>query len=77
MSAAANSETGGAASGQPKRPPVASGALPLLGHLLELRRNPLAMMQRVHDECGEAGVIDLAGNPITMFYGAKDLSGET
>ncbi len=74
MSAAANPSARAAAqatSGSPKHPPVASGALPLLGHLLELRRNPLAMMQRVHDECGEAGVIDLAGNPITMFYGAK------
>jgi sterol 14-demethylase len=60
-----------AAGGGPQHAPVASGSLPLLGHLLELRRNPLATMQRVHDECGEAGVINLAGNPITLFYGAK------
>jgi len=74
MSAAAKPgtrDTTHSTSGGAQHPPVASGALPLLGHLLELRRNPLATMQRVHDECGEAGVINLAGNPITLFYGAK------
>jgi sterol 14-demethylase len=58
--------TGGPASS----PPVASGRLPLLGHLLELRRDPLRLLQRVHDECGEAGEIDLAGHRLVMFYGA-------
>ena len=56
--------------GRPRRPKVASGGLPLLGHLLELRRNPLAMMRRVHEECGEVGVMKLGSNPITMFFGA-------
>ncbi|HVN41076.1 MAG TPA: cytochrome P450 [Myxococcota bacterium] len=50
--------------------PVASGRLPLLGHLLELRRDPLGLLQRVHDECGEVGEIDLAGHRLVMLYGA-------
>jgi len=27
-------------------------------------------MQRIHEECGEAGVMNLAGSRITLFYGA-------
>src|SRR5215475_9548134 len=50
--------------------PVASGRLPLLGHLLELRRDPLGLLRRVHDECGEVGEIDLAGHRLVMLYGA-------
>jgi hypothetical protein len=45
-------------------PPVVSGGLPLLGHLLELRRDPLRFMARVHEECGEIGEFNLAGNRI-------------
>ncbi|MEE9606355.1 MAG: cytochrome P450, partial [Myxococcota bacterium] len=52
-------------------PPVASGALPILGHLLELRRDPLRFMTRVHDECGEIGEFDLAGNRVVLLYGAE------
>jgi sterol 14-demethylase len=51
-------------------PPVASGRLPVLGHLLALRRDPLKLLQRVHDECGEVGEIDLAGHRVVLFYGA-------
>jgi sterol 14-demethylase len=51
-------------------PPVASRALPFLGHLLELRRDPLALMRRVHAECGEIGEFRLAGNRIVMLFGA-------
>jgi sterol 14-demethylase len=50
--------------------PVASGRLPLLGHLLELRRDPLGLLRRVHAECGEVGEIDLAGHRLVMLYGA-------
>jgi len=52
-------------------PPVASGALPLLGHLLALRRDPLALLQRVHDELGEIGELRLAGTRVVMLYGAE------
>jgi sterol 14-demethylase len=50
-------------------PPVVSGGLPLLGHLLELRRDPLRFMARVHEECGEIGEFNLAGNRIVMVFG--------
>jgi sterol 14-demethylase len=51
--------------------PLGSGNLPLLGHLLAVRKNPLAVMRRIHEECGEAGVMNLAGSRITLFYGAE------
>ena len=49
--------------------PRLSGGIPLLGHLLELRRNPLALMQRCRDECGEMGTLRLAGQSLVMLYG--------
>jgi sterol 14-demethylase len=55
--------------GQPA--PLGSGSLPLLGHLLAVRKNPLAVMRKIHQECGEAGVMNLAGSRITLFYGAE------
>jgi sterol 14-demethylase len=50
-------------------PPRASGGLPFLGHLLELRRAPIALFQRVRDECGEIGEIRLARQPVVMLSG--------
>ena len=56
----------------PRRaPPVASGGLPGLGHLLQLRRDPIALMQRAHDECGEIGELRLARQPLVMLYGEQ------
>ncbi len=52
-------------------PPRASGALPLLGHLLQMRGAPISLMQRVHDECGELGEIHLARQPVVMMYGEE------
>jgi sterol 14-demethylase len=52
-------------------PPVLSGRLPFLGHLLELRRDPIALMRRVHEECGEIGEVSLAGNRVVLLYGAE------
>jgi sterol 14-demethylase len=66
MSAATVSEP--AAGRRP--PPRASRGLPWLGHLLELRRSPIALMQRIHDECGAIGEMNLAGQPVVMLYGA-------
>ncbi|UCE88072.1 MAG: cytochrome P450, partial [Deltaproteobacteria bacterium] len=45
--------------------------MPLLGHLLELRRRPIALMQRVYDECGEVGEMRLAGSRVVMMTGAE------
>jgi sterol 14-demethylase len=53
------------------RPPRLSGRLPFLGHLLELRRRPVELLQRCKDECGEVGEIDLAGRKLVMLYGAE------
>jgi sterol 14alpha-demethylase len=49
--------------------PRLSGRVPLLGHLLELRRDPIHLMQRCRDECGEVGEIVLAGQSLVMLYG--------
>ena len=53
------------------QPPRASGGLPLLGHLLELRRSPISLMQRVHDECGEIGEMRWAHHRVVMLYGEE------
>ena len=49
--------------------PRLSGGLPLFGHLFEMRRNPLALMQRCRDECGEMGELRLASQSLVMLYG--------
>ena len=64
--AAASEVQGGGAS-----PPLLSRNRPLLGHLLELRRDPLALMGRLRQECGEIGEFNLAGNRIVLFTGAE------
>ncbi len=52
-------------------PPRVSGAVPWLGHLLELRRQPLELLQRVRAECGEVGEFRLAGRPVVLFTGPE------
>ncbi len=52
-------------------PPKLSGGWPLIGHLLELRKDPIALMQRVRRDCGEVGQFDLAGHRIHLFTGAE------
>src|SRR5262245_28432737 len=49
--------------------PRLSGRVPFLGHLLQLRRDPIGLMQRCRDERGDVGEIALAGHPVVMFYG--------
>ena len=48
-----------------------SGGWPFLGHLLELRRDPLSLMRRVRAECGEIGEFRLAGHRIALLTGAE------
>jgi sterol 14alpha-demethylase len=50
-------------------PRLVSGAAPG-GHLEELRRDPIALMRRVRDECGDVGRFDLAGRPVILLSGA-------
>ena len=54
-----------------KKPPVLSGAWPFLGHLLELRKRPIQLFQRVRDELGEIGEINFAGNRVVMMMGEE------
>ena len=37
----------------------------------ERQRDPIALMQQVHAECGEDGEIRLAGQPVVMMYGEQ------
>jgi len=50
-------------------PSLVSGGAPD-GHLEELRRDPIALMRRVRDECGDVGRFDLAGRPVILLSGA-------
>jgi sterol 14-demethylase len=52
-------------------PPRLRGGLPLLGHLLEMRRAPIGLFQRVHDECGEIGEFRLARQPVVLLSGEE------
>jgi sterol 14-demethylase len=50
-------------------PPVLSRNLPLLGHLLELRKQPIELFARVRRECGEVGEMNFAGNRVVLLSG--------
>ncbi len=54
---------------RPLPPPRVSGGLPFLGHLLQLRRSPIALMRRAHEECGELAELRFANQPVVMMYG--------
>jgi sterol 14-demethylase len=41
------------------------------GHLEEFRTDPIALMQRVRDECGDVGWFDLAGRKVVLLSGAE------
>jgi len=51
-------------------PPEVSGADGDGGHLEELRRDPIGLMQRVRDECGDVGEFRLAGRRVVLLTGA-------
>ncbi|HKJ24295.1 MAG TPA: cytochrome P450, partial [Myxococcota bacterium] len=51
--------------------PVLSRGLPLLGHLLELRRRPIELFGRVREECGEIGEMSFAGNRVVLLSGER------
>jgi sterol 14alpha-demethylase len=54
-----------------REPRLVSGGTPgENGHLEELRRDPIALMRRVRDECGDVGRFDLAGRPVILLSGA-------
>ncbi len=50
-------------------PPKVSGAWPLIGHLLDLRRAPIELFWRVRNECGDIGEFNLAGTDVVLLTG--------
>jgi hypothetical protein len=49
------------------------------GHLEEFRTDPIALMQRVRDECGDVGWFQLADKHVILLSGAQanELRGST
>lgn len=52
-------------------PPWVSGGTGDTGHLEELRTDPIALMQRVRDECGDVGQFRLADKELVLLTGAE------
>ncbi|MBS1847451.1 MAG: cytochrome P450 [Actinobacteria bacterium] len=52
-------------------PPKVSGDHGGTGHLEELRRDPIALMQRVRDECGDVGEFRLADKAVVLLTDAE------
>lgn len=52
-------------------PPRVSGGDADTGHLEELRRDPIGLMQRVRDECGDVGEFRLADRSVVLVSGAE------
>lgn len=53
------------------KPPRVSGGQKEHGHLEELRTDPIALMRRVRDECGDVGVFQLADRDVVLLSGAE------
>lgn len=53
------------------KPPKVSGDDGDTGHLEELRRDPIALMQRVRDECGDVGEFRLAHHDVVLVSDAE------
>ena len=47
-------------------PPLVSGALPLIGHALDLKRNPVELLSRGRDRHGDLFSLALPGSPSTV-----------
>ncbi|MBQ0923746.1 cytochrome P450 [Saccharopolyspora endophytica] len=52
-------------------PKQVSGGRHEHGHLEELRTDPIALMRRVREECGDVGAFDLAGRRVVLLSGAE------
>lgn len=53
-----------------REPPKVSGDDGGTGHLEELRRDPIGLMRRTRDECGDVGEFRLADRPVVLVSGA-------
>ncbi len=54
-----------------REPPQVSGGQGEHGHLEELRVDPIALMRRVRDECGDVGQFRLADRDVVLLTGAE------
>ncbi len=54
-----------------RTPDRARGSLPVLGHLRRLRRDPIGLMRRVADECGELGEFRIGPKRVVLMTGAE------
>jgi sterol 14-demethylase len=54
-----------------KQVPRVSGGEEEHGHLEEFRTDPIALMQRVRDECGDVGWFQLAGKHVILLSGSE------
>ncbi|MDN5757031.1 MAG: cytochrome P450 [Tomitella sp.] len=53
------------------RPPKVSGGADEHGHLQELRTDPIGLMRRVREECGDVGVFRLADRDVVLLSGTE------
>jgi sterol 14alpha-demethylase len=53
-----------------QEPPRVSGGAGENGHLEELRVDPIALLSRVRDECGDVGIFRLADREVVLLTGA-------
>jgi len=60
-----------ASTAPPTTPPKVSGDHGGTGHLEELRADPLGLLQRVRDECGDVGEFRLADKDVVLLTGAE------
>ena len=54
-----------------REPPLVSGGDHPHGHLEELRRDPIGLMGRVREECGDVGRFQLADREVVLLTGAS------
>src|SRR5205823_14386257 len=54
-----------------REPPRVSSGDDASGHLEELRTDPIGLMRRVRQECGDVGTFDLAGRSVVLLSGAE------
>ncbi|NKY31917.1 cytochrome P450 [Nocardia speluncae] len=53
------------------KPPRVSGGEHEHGHLEEFRTDPIALMRRVREECGDVGQFELAGRHVILLTGSE------
>ena len=51
--------------------PRVSGGEEEHGHLEEFRTDPIGLMKRVREECGDVGIFQLAGKQVVFLSGAE------